>query len=76
MELNVKVIPRAAKTELAGELADGTWKIRLQAVPEDGKANEALLVFLARHFGVRREDVRIVSGATSQRKRIRVTGHA
>lgn len=72
MELNIKVIPRAAKTEMAGEMADGTLKVRVKAVPEDGKANEELCHFLARHYGVARSSVEIVTGATSQRKRIRI----
>ncbi|MBI2688589.1 MAG: DUF167 domain-containing protein [Acidobacteria bacterium] len=58
---------------MAGEMADGTLKIRVKAAPEDGKANEELCQFLARHFGVSRQDVAIVTGATSQRKRVRVT---
>lgn len=72
MELNIKVIPRAAKTEMAGEMADGTLKVRVKAVPEDGKANEELCHFLARHYGVARNSVEIITGATSQRKRIRI----
>ena len=72
MELNIKVIPRAAKTEMAGEMADGTLKVRVKAVPEDGKANDELCYFLARHYGVARQDVEIITGATSQRKRIRI----
>lgn len=72
MELNIKVIPRADKTEMAGEMADGTLKIRIRAVPEDGKANDELCHFLARHYGVRREAVQIITGATSQRKRLRI----
>ena len=74
MELKIKVIPRAAKTEMAGEMADGTLKVRVKAVPEDGKANEELCGFLARHYGVARAAVEIVSGATSQRKRVRIRG--
>ncbi len=72
MEIQIKVLPRAAKTEFAGEMADGTLKLRVKAVPEDGKANEELLSFLARHYGVARQSVQIVAGATSQRKRIRI----
>ena len=56
MELNIKVIPRAAKTEMAGEMADGTLKVRVKAVPEEGKANDELCHFLARHYGVARHD--------------------
>jgi uncharacterized protein (TIGR00251 family) len=74
VELNIKVIPRAAKTEMAGEMADGTLKVRVKAVPEDGKANEELCHFLARQYGVARSSVEIVSGATSQRKRVRIRG--
>lgn len=72
MELNIKVIPRAEKTEMAGEMADGTLKVRVKAVPEGGKANEELCHFLARQYGVARQAVEIISGATSQRKRIRI----
>jgi uncharacterized protein (TIGR00251 family) len=72
LELNIKVIPRSPKTEMAGEMADGTLKVRVNAVPEDGKANDELCHFLARHYGVGRQDVEIVTGATSQRKRVRV----
>lgn len=72
MELTIKVLPRAAKTEFAGEMADGTRKLRVKAVPENGKANEEIVSFLARHFNVARDQVRIVAGATSQRKRIRI----
>ena len=72
MELNIKVIPRAAKTEMAGSMADGTLKVRIKAVPEDGKANEELCHFLARQYGVARHDVEIITGASSQRKRVRV----
>jgi len=53
-------------------MADGSRKLRVRAVPENGKANEEVCAFLATHFGVRREQVRIVSGATVQRKRIRI----
>ncbi len=41
MTRRVKVIPRSAKTEIAGEMADGTLKVKIAAPPEKGKANEA-----------------------------------
>ena len=49
MDLKVKVIPRSRKTEFAGEMEDGSVKIKVAAVPEDGKANKELCSFLARH---------------------------
>jgi uncharacterized protein len=70
--VRVKVIPRSARTEIAGEMADGTLKIRIAAPPEKGRANDALCVFLARHFGVPRQAVSIVSGHSAALKLVRV----
>ena len=72
MTIRVKVIPRSAKTEMAGQMADGTLKIRIAAPPEKGKANDALCIFLARHFGVARDAVTIVSGHSAALKLVRV----
>jgi uncharacterized protein len=66
--LRVKVIPRSPKTGFAGEMADGTLKVRVAAPPEKGKANEELCAFLARHYGVSRDAVSVVSGHTAARK--------
>ncbi|MDP2691857.1 MAG: DUF167 domain-containing protein [bacterium] len=70
--LNVKVIPKAQKTELAGVLigAEGeeVLKIKVVAVPEKGKANKALCDYLAKVFGVSKSQVSVVRGQTSQRK--------
>jgi uncharacterized protein (TIGR00251 family) len=74
MDLVVKVVPKSAKTELAGVLPDGTWKIKVAAAPERGKANRALCEFLARHLGVAVSRISIVSGEASRVKRIRVDG--
>jgi uncharacterized protein len=71
-DIRIKVIPKSAKTELAGYLPDGTWKVKVAAAPEKGKANRALLDFLAEHLGVAKRRVHIVSGETSQLKRIHV----
>lgn len=67
--ITVKVIPRAKKTEYIGIMDDGTYKIRLKAVPEDGKANEELLKFLEKETGGKWE---IVSGWTRTRKIIKI----
>lgn len=72
MDLRVKVVPKSSKTELAGYLPDGTWKVKVAAAPEKGRANEALCKFLAEHLGVAKSKVRIVSGETSHLKRIHV----
>jgi uncharacterized protein (TIGR00251 family) len=70
MVIRVKVIPKSSKTELVGYLPDGTWKVKVAAVPEKGKANRALCEFLAQRLGVAKSRVRIVAGETSPIKRI------
>ena len=72
MTLKVKVTPRAARTGITGEMADGTLKIDIAAPPDKGKANEELRTFLARHYAVQRDRVEVISGATSTRKLVRI----
>jgi uncharacterized protein (TIGR00251 family) len=72
MDFRVKVIPKSSKTELVGYLPDGTWKVKVAAAREKGKANRALCEFLAERLGIAKSRIRIVSGETSQLKRIRV----
>ena len=72
MTLRVKVMPRAKRTELAGQMADGTLKVHVAAPPEKGQANEELCAFLARHYGVPRSSVQVISGHTASRKLVRV----
>ncbi len=69
----VRVQPRAARNEVAG-VHDAALKVRLNAPPVDGAANEALVKFLARAIGVASRQVRIVSGTTSRLKTIEVEG--
>ena len=60
--LSVRVTPRARRTEVAGIRDDGTLKIRVVAPPVEGKANAALIKFLAEILGVRKRSVEIVAG--------------
>ncbi len=72
MDIRLKVIPKSSKTELAGYLPDGTWKIKVAAAPEKGKANRALVEFLAERLKMPKSRIHITSGETSQLKRIHV----
>lgn len=72
--LTVRVTPKSPKTAWAGAMEDGSWKLRLAAVAEQGKANAELIRFLAREFGVDRASVRILSGETSRIKLVAVQG--
>jgi uncharacterized protein (TIGR00251 family) len=69
----VRVVPRASRNEIAGVHGDAL-KVRLTAPPVEGRANEALVAFLAQRLGVRKSQVEIVAGATSRRKMICVLG--
>ena len=68
----VKVIPKSARNEIAGTLADGTVKVKIAAVPEKGKANTELCSFLAAEFQVPHSRVEVVAGRTSPIKVVRV----
>ena len=70
--LKVKVKPGSRADGLAQQ-ADGTWLARVKAPPVDGKANEALIALVAVHFGVRKAQVSIKSGASSRLKLVTVT---
>ena len=74
MDLDVKVVPRASRSEVAGTMADGSLKVKVAAAPEKGRANEELCAVLARHFAVPPRSVEVISGATSTRKRVRIHG--
>ena len=69
----VRVQPRASKDEIAGEIA-GAIKIRLQAPALEGRANEALIEFLAHLLKTPKGAVRILSGERSRVKRLEIRG--
>ncbi len=65
--LQVKVKPGARSNSLQQQ-DDGSWLAQVKAPPVDGKANEALIELVARHFGLPRSRVRIRSGAGARLK--------
>ena len=69
MILDLHVQPGASRTEFAGTHGERI-KLRLAAPAHDGKANAALIEFLAKHYGVPRRNVRITSGLKSRQKRV------
>ena len=73
VELRVLVQPRASRSRVLGEHG-GALKVALAAPPVDGAANEALVELLADLLGVPRRQVSLVSGQSSRRKTVQVTG--
>jgi hypothetical protein len=73
VSFGVKLQPKASKTAIIGELG-GALKISVNAPPVDGKANEALVWFVAELLKVPRSSVTIAAGTSSRNKVIRVEG--
>ena len=70
--LAIKVIPGAKKQRCVSE--NGRVKVYLTAPAVDGKANKALILFLAEHFGVRKSQVEIIKGLKSREKVVKING--
>ena len=73
VEIDVRVIPRAGRSGLAGE-RDGRLLVRLSAPPVEGAANQALIELFSKIFDRPRRSIRIVSGEKSRSKRIAIDG--
>jgi uncharacterized protein len=71
--LTVRAHPGARKNGVTGIHA-GAVKIALTAPPVDGKANEALITFLADALRLPRSRIALAAGATSRTKTVRITG--
>jgi len=67
--LVVKVTPNASKSVILG-FQEGILKVKIQAPPDKGKANDALIAFLAEVLKVAKSDLTLLSGHTSRIKKI------
>ena len=66
--ISVRVTPRARKNEIVEILSDQTVKVRLTAPPVEGKANKALIAFLAKVLEIPKSKFEIVAGDTGRDK--------
>lgn len=71
MIINIKVTPRASKTELL-QISDTIYKAKLTAAPEKGKANEQLLELLSEKLNIPKSNISIKAGHTSREKLIEI----
>ncbi|OGO13629.1 MAG: hypothetical protein A2Y93_13515 [Chloroflexi bacterium RBG_13_68_17] len=72
--LTIRVTPRARKNALGGILEDGTLRVRVAAPPVGGKANAALIEFLAEVLGVRKNKIEVVAGKRGLDKIVSIVG--
>lgn len=70
--IQVKVKPNS-RASLLEEKEDGTWLAQIKSPPVDGKANEELLALIAKHFKLRKSEVRIKSGGATRIKLIQIS---
>lgn len=76
--LFVRLTPKSVRDAIEGveKTDDGRFhlKARVRAVPEDGKANAALVKLLAKRLGLAVRDITIAAGATARLKQVRISG--
>lgn len=73
MILIVKVIPNARKN-MVQDFSGSVLKVRINAPPDKGKANDALIELLSEYFSVPKSRIHILSGHTSRLKKIEIDG--
>lgn len=71
--LTVKVTPKSSRNEIIG-WEENFLRIKIAALPEKGNANEVLISFLAKTFGIGKTHITLISGAASRQKRLRIAG--
>lgn len=76
--LHVHVIPNSPKNQILGWVKDAAgdrWlKVRIAALPEDGKSNKELVKFLAKTLGLPVKQVKITGGEASRYKKLKIEG--
>ena len=76
--MSLRVTPKAATDRIGAVGVDAAGKefvrVSVRAVPDKGKANEAVIKLLAKHLGVAKSALSVVSGATDRTKTIAIEG--
>jgi len=70
--LKVYLQPKSSKNEVVGPYRDGI-KVKVTAPPVEGKANEALIRFLAKGFGISPSCINIIKGLHAREKTLRIS---
>ena len=73
--MKVRIIPRAKQNQISAVLENGTFKIRVQAPPVDGKANKAVIKYLSKILDINRSRIHIVGGEKAREKMISFDGY-
>lgn len=73
VSLRVRVTPRSSRDEVVG-WQEGVLRVRVQAAPVGGRANEALMRLLAEALGLARSALEVTRGHRGRDKTVRVVG--
>jgi uncharacterized protein (TIGR00251 family) len=71
VSLNIKAKPGSFKNEISFD-AEGTLVVKLREKPIDGAANEALVKFLSKEFGLPKNSIILEKGQTSRYKKLQL----
>ncbi|AEH45630.1 protein of unknown function DUF167 [Thermodesulfatator indicus DSM 15286] len=71
--LSIYLQPKAKKEEIVGFYQEAL-KIKVKSPPVDGKANEALISFLAKKLGLSKKNLKLLAGFTSKHKKVYIEG--
>jgi uncharacterized protein (TIGR00251 family) len=74
-EIKVNLVPRSSRNQIV-DCAGNQFKIKITAPPVEGRANQALIAFLAKQLGIAKSRVELISGEISKQKKIKIHGLA
>lgn len=69
LTFNILVTPHASRAEIAG-VQDGAFKVKVNAPPVEGAANEACIILLASKLELKKSQIEIFSGTKSRKKTV------
>lgn len=68
--LSIKVIPKSSENRIIFDEDSGTVKVKIREVPEDGKANTAVIDVFSKNLKIAKSNIKIISGFTNSHKKI------
>lgn len=72
--LPIRVVPKASRSGVEGWMDDGVLKVKVQAPPEDGKANAEVCAVLAKALGLGKRAVTLAQGDKNRSKVVAIDG--
>ena len=68
--LGIKVIPKSSENKIIFDEVTKNTKIKIREVPEDGKANSAVISVLSKELKISKSNIKIISGFTNSHKKL------